>query len=554
MGSKHDEPVDPSQPALILMYGEAIRRRRPLGRDAVTLGRARGCDIWLDAPDVSSLHCLITRAEDGWHLRDCASRSGTRLNGDAIREPAVLHDGDVLQIGPFSFRVYLPVGRPADGLSKGQRLAQSRRKLALLALAQRRKLRQLRAEPWAAELGQRQADLDRHAAAFRDREREYDQRLALLEQAEREVSRDRDALNQETDAFETRMLEAEEALIRHPSSGECQENARRAIEAPTLELGEDERRLEIRRQELCAFARHLKRVRQHLEPQQEQVSRQLEQLNRGFQAMHCENQESTNAREEWAREQAEASARLAQQRSVIAQAEAALRDQRAGLTRMMADLKQMQEALRCQQNAELEALRVENSQLHQLLAERDRERVEATAAEAKSDTSPRGSDLHAEIDLLRQLLAEKDTLVEDLRRQPSQVEPAFKPVADIDTYEAELNAYRLQLEKDRKKLNDEIEQLRSRNAELDEATKEMELELSRERAELARERTRLERLREDARAELERVQREAGARERLAPVQKLRQELTGNASASADDNALNARPRGGRGQLSDASA
>ena len=69
--------------------------------------------------------------------------------------------------------------------------------------------------------------------------------------------------------------------------------------------------------------------------------------------------------------------------------------------------------------------------------------------------------------------------------------------------------------------------MRSRNDELDEATREMELEMSRERAELARERQRLERLREEARLELERVQREAGVRDRLAPVQKLREEMTG---------------------------
>src|ERR1700719_4264401 len=107
MGSKHDEPIDPGQPALILMYGDAARKRRPLSRDAVTIGRARGCDIWLDAPDVSSLHCVITRSGDGFHLRDCASRSGTRLNGDGVGE-AALQDRDILQIGPFSFRVFLP--------------------------------------------------------------------------------------------------------------------------------------------------------------------------------------------------------------------------------------------------------------------------------------------------------------------------------------------------------------------------------------------------------------------------------------------------------------
>src|SRR5262249_23722628 len=75
------------------------------------------------------------------------------------------------------------------------------------------------------------------------------------------------------------------------------------------------------------------------------------------------------------------------------------------------------------------------------------------------------------------------------------------------------------------KLNKEIQQLRARSTELDEAKRELEVEMSRERAELARERTRLERLRDEAKQEIERVQREGGVRERLAPVQRLRDEM-----------------------------
>ena len=66
------------------------------------------------------------------------------------------------------------------------------------------------------------------------------------------------------------------------------------------------------------------------------------------------------------------------------------------LTRMMADLKQMQDAIRSQHNAELEALRAENDQLHQLLADRDRERVEAVASTPANDRPE--ADLRAEVD------------------------------------------------------------------------------------------------------------------------------------------------------------
>src|SRR5947209_4703951 len=62
MASKHDEPVDLKRPALELLYGSCEKKRRVLDRDVLIVGRARGCDIGLEAPDVSSLHCVITRS------------------------------------------------------------------------------------------------------------------------------------------------------------------------------------------------------------------------------------------------------------------------------------------------------------------------------------------------------------------------------------------------------------------------------------------------------------------------------------------------------------
>jgi hypothetical protein len=155
--------------------------------------------------------------------------------------------------------------------------------------------------------------------------------------------------------------------------------------------------------------------------------------------------------------------------------------------------------------------------------ERDRAVREAIHAPAgKGRQGDQSEELKATINLLRSLLQEKDGVIEDLQKR---LAPRPGGDSDMDSYEAELNQFRLQLEADRGKLGKEIEALRARNTELDDATRELELEMSRERAELARERTRVERLREEMRLELERVQREAGMRERLAPVQKLREEI-----------------------------
>src|SRR5438876_1200369 len=99
--------MDKTQPALLVQHGNTAQKHRPLDRAGVTLGQARGCDIELDAPEVSSIHCIITRGPDGLFIRDCNSRMGTRVNGERIKE-GYLHDADILQVGPFSFQVYVP--------------------------------------------------------------------------------------------------------------------------------------------------------------------------------------------------------------------------------------------------------------------------------------------------------------------------------------------------------------------------------------------------------------------------------------------------------------
>jgi hypothetical protein len=219
-------------------------------------------------------------------------------------------------------------------------------------------------------------------------------------------------------------------------------------------------------------------------------------------------------------ERAAAGDDLAQERAAITQAEKTLRVQRAELLRMMAELKKVQEAVRRQHLPELEALRKENAELRQALAEAE---AGPAARELHPTSAQELEGLRAERELLRKLLAEKDSLLEELRQRPET--PASREPIDTDTLEAELNQHRRQLEEERRKLAEEREQMRLRNQELDEATRELEMDHSRERAELARERTRLERLRDEVKAELERIQRDADVMSRLAPVQRLREQL-----------------------------
>jgi pSer/pThr/pTyr-binding forkhead associated (FHA) protein len=424
------------QPALILMYGVTEHKYRALDKDAIIVGRARGCDIGLEAPDISNLHCVITRGIGGFQVRDCTSRAGTRVNGDSISE-AVLHDGDVLQMGPFSFRVQLPPDKlPGSAVeARLKHLARSRNNLARLALGYRRRVHQ---RPRSARPEQ---ELDQNASGLRERVRDYAKRIDQLEEGERALTRDREALLQE------------------------KEDVRKHAE-----------HLQQRQQQLDAEVQELEQRRQDLVQQQQDRSREAETVRPDLTLTAANDL-------------------LVKQHQALNQFEAALAQQREELMRLLTGLQRLQEPPQ-------------------------------TPAATDPHLAAEVENLHAENRLLRQLIEERNAEIEERQHKP---EPQPQPAVgiDVETYESELNQYRMQLEADRRKLTAEIEQLRVRNQELDEATRDMEMELSRERAELARERIRLERLRDETRSEVERLQRDAGVRQSLASVQRLRDEMSG---------------------------
>src|SRR5207244_2647162 len=95
--------------------------------------------------EISTLHCLVYRTTEGFKVRDCGSRAGTRVNGELPRHH-VLADGDVLQIGPFSFAVKIPPSSRCEPAKldkmRLERWGRSRRKLIHLALHLRKRLRE----------------------------------------------------------------------------------------------------------------------------------------------------------------------------------------------------------------------------------------------------------------------------------------------------------------------------------------------------------------------------------------------------------------------------
>ena len=79
-----------------------------LGEQAATIGRAKECQVRLDDPAVSNLHCKISADAAGGHvIEDCGSTNGTLVNGRHIVVPVALSYGDRISVGSTILRFYM---------------------------------------------------------------------------------------------------------------------------------------------------------------------------------------------------------------------------------------------------------------------------------------------------------------------------------------------------------------------------------------------------------------------------------------------------------------
>ena len=78
--------------------GAGLKVVLPLGFDAI-IGRADAATVHIDDPEVSWRHARLVHDERGVMLADLDSTNGTRINGDRITGPSLLHDGDVVSFG-----------------------------------------------------------------------------------------------------------------------------------------------------------------------------------------------------------------------------------------------------------------------------------------------------------------------------------------------------------------------------------------------------------------------------------------------------------------------
>ena len=425
-----DRRQEQALPALVSMYGGVDKKHWPLKRDVATLGRTKGCDIVLEAPDVSGLHCLVWAFQGGFQVRDCNSRAGTQLNGDRITE-ATLRDGDILQIGPFSFRLVLAAGQKKGPARRGDRskhLERSRRKLAQLALAHRKKLQSLQ-QAMLGDSGPAQLDLNQKVSGFRRRYRDFEQRIRQLEEGERDLSKDREAFDQERKEQLARIKKAEQELDRRQK-----------------EVLAD---LEARRQEILAQEKAMTESRPT---------------------------------------QSEASAQLEQQRQAQEQAEKSIREQKAELVRMMADLRQMHETIRSQKNVDVQALREENERLRNLSAAGQSPRLLEEIKELQEENLRLRQLLQEQRELMEELKTAKPTVAPRENPDLDQFE------AELNVYRQQLEADRQKLDEEMEQIKTRNQELddATREMEMDFSRERAELARERTRLERLREEVRVE--------------------------------------------------------------
>ena len=363
MSSRHGSTTLAS-PSLIPLFGGTDRKSRPLDREVVTLGRARGSDFCLDANEVSALHCVIYRSSDGFRVRDCGSRTGTRVNGNAIKN-AVLNNGDVLNIGPFSFEMRVPPEYETNNNAISpvvvDKLRRSRQKFARRALKMRQRLQ------IALSLSNKGKTSDSHHGLLGKVKKQED-RMREMEEAELELIEERDNVEKEKEALRKRIQQVERDI---------EERLRQADDKI--------------KEQWDAFQQRVKEQEDQLEQRQRKTPQtmvgevpldqsQMLQLDDAKAAFELERETFFQERQLFDAEIADAKAHLDRQKQTIAKAEEAVRTQREQIGKMIGDLKKMQEEVRKTQKGDTSALEAEVKQLKQSLAA-----AEAKLAEPRVD-------------------------------------------------------------------------------------------------------------------------------------------------------------------------
>jgi pSer/pThr/pTyr-binding forkhead associated (FHA) protein len=105
--------AEASAPTVVIVSGVPNHRGtlRLEERDRrYVVGRVEGCDLRLAVEEISREHAGFVRKWNGVFVSDMGSKNGVRVNG-VLAESQRVRDGDLIQIGPASLRLFDPEDR-----------------------------------------------------------------------------------------------------------------------------------------------------------------------------------------------------------------------------------------------------------------------------------------------------------------------------------------------------------------------------------------------------------------------------------------------------------
>ncbi len=176
--SAPDSAAAPVFGELVVHNGRQAGTRRPI-REALTLfGQDPICDICLHVAGVQPLHCALAASASGLVLRDLGG--GVRVNGETV-SVCSLENGDVIEVGPFQFRVELPPAVEEEGERDALRVQAAAVAAQQAALTEE----EIRLEQRRLALERQEKQLASH---FEDRQKK-------LAEAQEQVRRERSALD-----------------------------------------------------------------------------------------------------------------------------------------------------------------------------------------------------------------------------------------------------------------------------------------------------------------------------------------------------------------------
>jgi predicted component of type VI protein secretion system len=92
---------------MVLSAGKAAGKALPVTVQQFVIGRDPQCNLRPASAMISKRHCAIISKAEGVFVRDFDSTNGTFVNEQPVKGEVQVNNGDVLKVGPLSFKIEL---------------------------------------------------------------------------------------------------------------------------------------------------------------------------------------------------------------------------------------------------------------------------------------------------------------------------------------------------------------------------------------------------------------------------------------------------------------